>query len=133
MKSFILFVFSILALSTTSFAQKSNKGGTKGYDKIGSYNRKGWAKVEKNGKVGYIDRSGVEVIECVYDQIYPFDKGRAKMIKNGKFGLVNENGEVFVDAKYDYIGPFVNGLAIVTVNNKRGLINEQGEEVVEVE
>lgn len=121
-----------LFIATTGFAQKG-KAAAKGYDKIYAYNKKGWAKVEKGGKVGYIDRTGAEVIECVYDEIYPFDKGKAKVVKNGKYGIVREDGSIFVEPKYDYIGPFVNGLAIVAIKDKRGLLNENGEEVVEVE
>lgn len=132
MKYLVLLCITLLVNTTTSFAQK-NKAAIKGYDNIGPYNKKGWAKVERAGKVGYIDKSGVEVIECTYDEIFPFDKGRAKIVKNGKLGLVRETGEVFVDPKYDYIGPFVNGLAIVIIGSKRGLLNENGEEVVEVE
>lgn len=130
MRYLVLICFALVTNFT--LAQK-NKAPQKGYDKIGPYNKKGWAKVERGGKVGYIDKSGVEVIECIYDDILPFEKGRAKIIKNGKIGLVRETGEVYVEPKYDYIGPFVNGLAIVIIGNKRGLLNENGEEVVEVE
>lgn len=131
MKYFFVLVF--LLNGFLGMAQKAGKTPAKGYDKIHAYNKRGWAKVEKAGKVGYIDRSGVEVVECIYDEIYPFEKGRAKVLKNGKFGLVRESGEVYVEPKYDYIGPFVNGLAIVSIKNKKGLLNEAGEEVVEVE
>jgi hypothetical protein len=127
----LLIIFISLCIAQVSFAQKG-KAPVKGYDKIGPYNKRGWAKVEKAGKVGFIDRTGVEVIECVYDEIYPFDKGRAKIVKAGKFGLVRETGEVYVEPKYDYIGPFVNGLAIIGLGNKKGLLNEDGEEVVEI-
>jgi hypothetical protein len=128
----LLFALLFLSIGLTASAQKDKVPG-KGYDKIYPYNKRGWAKVEKAGKVGYIDRTGNEVIECIYDDIYPFEKGQAKVIKNGKFGLVRESGEIFVDPKYDYIGPFINGLAVISVGTRRGLLNEQGEEIVEVE
>ncbi len=127
----LVLLLTTMIISNLTFAQKG--GALKGYDKIGPYNKKGWARVEKGGKVGYIDMSGTEVIECIYDEVYPFEKGRAKIVKNGKYGLVRETGEVYVEPKYDYIGPFVNGLAIISLKNKRGLLNEAGEEVVEVE
>jgi hypothetical protein len=127
----LILLLLVTLIANTSFAQKG-KTPQKGYDHIGPYNKKGWAKVDRNGKVGYIDKSGVEVIECIYDEIFPFEKGRAKIIKAGKIGLVRETGEVFVEPKYDYIGPFVNGLAIIIVGTKKGLLNESGEEIVEV-
>jgi hypothetical protein len=129
----LLLALLSLFIGYSAMAQKGGKAALKGYDKISTYNKKGWAKVEKAGKVGYIDRTGVEVIECIFDEIYPFEKGKAKVVKGGKFGLVRETGEVFVEPKYDYIGPFVNGLAIIAIKEKRGLLNESGEEVVEVE
>jgi hypothetical protein len=128
-----LALFTIILLTCNLLFAQKNKESLKGYDKIGPYNKKGWAKVEKSGKVGFIDRSGVEIIECIYDEIYPFEKGKAKIVKDGKFGLVHENGEVYIVPKYDYIGPFVNGLAIIGLGNKRGLLNEAGEEIVEVD
>jgi len=131
MRIFLLILLA--AFATTTFAQKKSKAPLKGYDKIYPYNNKGWAKVEKEGKVGYIDKSGAEVIECIYDEVYPFEKGRAKVLKNGKYGLVRETGELYVDPKYDYIGPFINGIAVIAILGKRGLLNEQGEEIVEVE
>lgn len=126
-----IFLATILLFSANVFAQK--KPEPKGYDKISPYNSRGWARVEKAGKVGFIDRSGAEVIECIYDEILPFEKGHAKIVKGGKYGLVRETGEVYVDPKYDYIGPFINGIAIIAIAGKRGLLNEQGEEVVEVQ
>ena len=126
-----IFLAAILLFSANVFAQK--KPEPKGYDKIYPYNSRGWARVEKAGKVGFIDRSGAEVIECIYDDILPFEKGRAKIVKGGKYGLVHETGEVYVDPKYDYIGPFINGIAIIAIGIKRGLLNEQGEEIVEVQ
>jgi hypothetical protein len=126
-----LFLATILLFTTNLFAQK--KPEPKGYDKIYPYNSRGWARVEKAGKVGYIDRTGAEVIECIYDEILPFEKGRAKIVKNGKYGLVRETGEVYVEPKYDYIGQFINGIAIISVAGKRGLLNEEGEEIVEVQ
>ncbi len=127
----LILMLLVTLIANTTFAQKG-KTSIKGYDNIGPYNKKGWAKVERTGKVGYIDKSGAEVIECIYDEIFPFEKGRAKIVKNGKIGLVRETGEVFVEPKYDYIGPFVNGLAIIIVGTKKGLLNENGEEIVEV-
>jgi hypothetical protein len=91
----ILLTLVTLLIASTTFAQKGGKAALKGYDKIYAYNKKGWAKVEKSGKVGFIDRTGAEVIECIYDEIYPFDKGKAKVVKNGKFGIVREDGSVF--------------------------------------
>ena len=68
-----LLILFVALIANSTFAQKG-KGPQKGYDNIGPYNKKGWAKVQRAGKVGYIDKSGVEVIECIYDEILPFEK-----------------------------------------------------------
>ena len=121
----ILCIISFIILSTQVFAQKAAtlpKGAArKGYDIISPYNRKGWAKVERDKKIGYIDRNGQEVVPCRYDDIYPYEKGVAKVLLNGKFGLITDvaDAEPLVEPKYDYIGQFKNGLALVALNGRR--------------
>lgn len=49
--------------------------------------KQGWALVKINGKFGFIDRSGAEVISPKYDYIQPFDiirSGWAKVKLDGK-------------------------------------------------
>ena len=135
----IFLLISVIILSVPTFAQKPAAApkiaSKKGYDIIHPYNKKGWAKVERDHKIGFIDRNGQEVVPCRYDEIYPYEKGLAKVLLNGKFGLITDvaDAEPLVEPKYDYIGPFKNGLALVALNGRRGLINEKGEEVVELD
>jgi len=57
-----------------------------------------------NGKKGLIDRTGREVLECVYDNIpyndTYFEGGYQSAVKDGKFGYLNTNGEVTYGFKY---------------------------------
>lgn len=123
-----VFLMMIMLLSMAVFAQKSKKPAS-GYDVIHPF-KNGIAKVEKDGKQGFINETGEEFVPVKYDQIYPWEKGRAKVEIAGKYGFINEAGEEYIPVKYDYIGPFKNGLAIVALSGRRGLINEAGEEVV---
>ena len=126
-------VITLLVLNAfSSLAQQKGVKIKAGYDVIHPY--KGnprIAKVEKDGKQGYIREDGSEIVPCKYDQIYPWEGGRAKVEIKGKYGYVRkEDGEEYIPVKYDYIGPFKNGLALVAVGGRRGLINEEGAEVV---
>lgn len=125
MRGFLVVI--LLSLTVNVFAQKGKP--TSGYDVIHPFKNK-IAKVEKDGKQGFINDVGEEFVPVKYDQIYPWEKGRAKVEIAGKYGFINDLGEEYIPVKYDYIGPFKNGLAIVALMGRRGLINEAGEEVV---
>lgn len=132
MKAGRIFITLILSfLSVGVFAQhKSKNKVVKGYDAIYPF-KNGKAKVEKGGKVGYINVSGEEFIPCKYDAIYPFELGKAKVERNGKFGFINEAGEEVIEAKFDYIGPFKNGRAIVRYDGKLEVIDTEGNVLTE--
>ena len=132
MKAGRIFITIILSfLSVGLFAQhKSKSKVVKGYDAIYPF-KNGKAKVEKGGKVGYINVSGEEFIPCKYDAIYPFEMGKAKVERNGKFGFINEAGEEVIEPKFDYIGPFKNGRAIVRYDGKLEVIDTEGNVLTE--
>lgn len=133
MKKLLVFIFIIFGLSLVAEAQKRGSGKVlKGYDAIYPF-KNGRAKVEKGGKIGYINLEGEEVIPPEYDAIYPFEKGVAKVEKLGKFGLINESGEILLDAIYDYIGPNKNTLVVVSREGKRGLCKITGSTPDDVE
>lgn len=46
------------------------------YNKIYEY-KEDFAKVELNGKYGFIDKTGEEVIPCIYDDVHDFKDGLA--------------------------------------------------------
>ena len=76
----------------------------------------GLAAVQKDGKCGYIDKNGNEIIPLTYSRCLDFDDGKA-IVFNGmrKAGVINKTGEVI-------ISPSINGL--VGFSNKRGLIRD---------
>lgn len=128
---YIILLSLIIGFSVTGFAQKKGKPKS-GYDKIYPF-KNGMAKVEKDGKQGFINTGGEEFVPCKYDAIYPWEKDRAKVEIAGKFGFINIQGEEYIPVKYDFIGAYKNGLAIVSLGGRRGLINEAGEEIVPLE
>ena len=99
----------------------------RGYDYVAEYSE-GLASVEINGKCGFIDKSGTEVIPCKYDNAVPFNEGLASVELNGKFGFVDKSGTLVIPCKYDVASSFDNGRAKVYLNGKQGYVNKSGVE-----
>lgn len=126
MRMLLTILVLLICTSSEGFAQKRVGGKIlKGYDVIYPF-KNGRAKVIKNGKMGFIDMQGEEIIKPEFDQVYPFEKGMARVENMGLLGLINEQGEILLDPIYDYIGTNKNGLVIVTRKNKKGLVKITG-------
>ena len=92
--SFILIMFSFIGLTS---AQTN-------YDEIGQFDiyQIDWALVKLNGKLGFIDNNGKEIVEPIYDKIEKFDihyPDLAKVEINNKQGFINEKGEFITNPK----------------------------------
>jgi serine/threonine protein kinase len=88
------------------------------------------AKVTLNGKVGFIDKTGKEVIPCKYDDAGTFSEGLAAVEFNGRWGFIDKTGEEVISCKYDEKWPFSEGLAAVELNGKWGYIDKTGKEEI---
>lgn len=79
---------------------------------------------------GYRDTSGKLVIQCEYDEIYPFHDGVAVVgnyAPSFKIGFINTNGKLIVPVEYDGWWDFSNGIgAISRSDNKGALIDKTG-------
>jgi len=84
------------------------------YDSI-SPAGKGFFRVERNKKYGFIDYQGEETSLIIYDNDYTvYKNGFIIVSKNHKYGIIDENGKEIVPLKYDRIENFDdNGLAVV--------------------
>ena len=113
-------------------------GGT--FIDIGKYSE-GLAPVLKNGKVGFIDRYGNLVIDCIYDngnfpfgdELYKFSEGIAIVKKDGKYIAINKKGEIIIDlSMYNGVEGFSDGLALVQkdVVGNWGYIDTKGNLVI---
>ena len=67
------------------------------YDNISSFNRHGLALVSKDGKSGFINQTGKEIIPLVYDDIGSFNRhGLALVSKDGKSGFIDQTGKEII-------------------------------------
>lgn len=104
-----------------------------------SYFCDGLARVEgENGEYGYIDKTGKEVISCIYKYADNFRDGLAGIVQDGKHGYIDKTGRLIVPCIYDpepydgygwYPG-FIRGYAIVARNKKWGIVDKTGKEVI---
>ena len=62
-----------------------------------------WTSVKRNGKFGFLDNTGREVIPCIYDEVDSFIGIGAAVRKDGKWGLLDENGITILPFIYEEI------------------------------
>ena len=78
----------------------------------------GLAWVKLNGKWGFIDKTGKEVIPIKYDGAWYFSEGLASVKLNDKWGFIDKAGKEVTPIKYDMAISFSEGLANVELNDK---------------
>jgi hypothetical protein len=124
-KRILLIAFSLIA--TIGFSQT--------YDKIYA-EYCGLRSVDKDGKVGFIDKNNKLVIPLMYDGTYGFNSTYkiAGVSKNKRRGYINLKNEVVIPLEHDYIKKVNStGLVIVQNNEKYGLYNYKGVLVQKIE
>ena len=104
------------------------------YDRVISYSE-GLAIVEKNSKLGFINKDGEVVIPITYKAAKSFSNGMAAVMNSdGEWGYINKNNELVIDYQYDYTG-FFDQFENAIVYNERSsgyryaLINKEGEKL----
>jgi uncharacterized protein (TIGR02145 family) len=94
----------------------------------------GLAAVKANGKWGYINQDGEEVIKPQkFQKAGSFSEKMAMVFLNGKWGFINKEGkEIVPPVKYDFVNDFSDGFAVVGVKSRYGFINKKGEIVIDI-
>ena len=91
----------------------------------------GLARVEADGKCGYIDKEGKEVVSPKYGDAWDFSEGLARVeAADGKWGYIDKEGKEVVSPKYEDADDFREGLARVEADGKYGYIDKEGKEVI---
>lgn len=101
-------------------------------------------RIERNGKYGYLSKTGKE-IPCQYqDAREYFSEGLVAVVQNNKVGFIDKNGDVAIPFQFEYtkyhfnyyhyfFGVFSDGYACVMKNKKFGYIDKQGKTVIPYE
>lgn len=102
------------------------------YDHANNFSN-GLAAVKLNGKWGYIDKTGKEVIPITleYDEVYPFSEGMASVWIGDKGGYIDKTGKEIVAPIYAHAWGFSNGLArVMREDGHTGYIDKTGKVVI---
>ena len=92
----------------------------------------GLASVKLNGKWGFIDKTGKEVIPIKYDNAGSFSERLASVKLNDKWGFIDKTGKEVIPIKYDDVYSFSEiSLALVKLEGKWFYINPKGECVID--
>ena len=90
--------------------------------------------VHKDGKWGYIDRSGRIVIPPRFESAQRFSEGLASVALDGRRGYIDATGELVLVPEQEPAGPihrqFAGGLAAVRVGKGIGFIDRAGKLVI---
>lgn len=99
------------------------------YDEIGALSTNRLA-VSRNGRWGFTDLKGNEIIPCQYRKVKHFQEGYAAAQLGNKWGFIDKSGNIIVEFKYRRVGNFKSGLAWVATGAGVGYINDQDEKVI---
>lgn len=82
--------------------------------------------VERDGKVGTVNKQGVVVVPLEFDDVV--DAGAAGFVveRDDMAGLLDRKGRIVLQLIYDEIGVFVDGIAPVSKDGRYGFINAAG-------
>ena len=98
------------------------------YNRIRPYSE-GMAAVEKNGRWGFIDQKGREIVRPQYQDVLSYGESRAAVKKDGQWGFVDKRGKETVKPQYDNVWSYKDGRATVEKDGKRHALDLNGNEV----
>lgn len=86
-----------------------------------------------NGKWGYLNNRGEQVIDYKFEKAHSFGEGLALVYEEGKWGYIDKQGNFAIKPDFDEANEFANGLARVKKDNKFYYINKEGTIVKETD
>ena len=101
------------------------------YRNVGNFSD-GRVSVSRDGKYGFLDGRGREVIPCIYDYVGGFQMGRAMVSLNDRYGIIDTNGRIILPIEYEYTSmkgfkySYYDSLALVEKNGRLGYVDLDG-------
>jgi hypothetical protein len=84
-----------------------------------------YLKINKNGKWGFEDRSGNEVIPPEYEEAFNFKEDLCCVMKDEKYGFIDRKGVIVIPFEYDLASSFSEGYACVFRGDKCAYIDKE--------
>jgi hypothetical protein len=82
-------------------------------------------------RYGYQDKSGMIVIDPLFDEAGEFKAGLALVKVSGKVGFIDQQGKTVIEPEWDELHPFKDDLARVRSGGKYGFVDRKGKLVIE--
>ena len=98
---------------------KSGQRRSRDYESIRAF-RAGIAAVRKDGRWGYIDTAGVELVVPRYSRVSGFSEGRAWVQLDGKCGFIDRQGRPITEMAFSKCLDYEDGHATVYQNARKG-------------
>jgi len=83
------------------------------YEDARPFSREGYAAAKRNGKWGFIDTNGVEVIGFVFDDALSFGQHLAAVKVGESWGYISRYGQIVIEPQFAAARSFSNGSAPV--------------------
>ncbi len=93
----------------------------------------GFARICLNGKFGYINRHGKDIVSPKYTMGYHFHNGMARVEMDRKVGFMDTSGKEALPLNYFFGTDFKKGMAIVSSSEGYGCIDKKGKAVIPLE
>jgi hypothetical protein len=101
------------------------------FDTAEKFGYNGLAKVSRDGKWGYVNLKGYEIIPLHHDEAGDFDFGLVPVKLNKMWGYYNAQGQIAVPINFDAVsGIWRDELSAVQLRGKWGYVNPQNETVI---
>ena len=73
------------------------------YDAIGEFKQYGYAIMQRNGRIGMLDKMGREVVPPRYQDVKVLDTALVAVMKNGQWKVLNMNGRTVLPPGYQQV------------------------------
>lgn len=102
------------------------------YDEIGYKNQNGLIVIKNEGKVGFLNLKGVEVLAPIYTNIEEPANGLVKVAIDDLYGFIDANTlKEVTPCRYTYIYSLQDGKYKVKIGQKEGYLDEKGNVIQE--
>lgn len=87
--------------------------------------------VKKDGKYGYVNKSGQMLVQNKFDAISVFSEGLAAVKIKDLWGYVDQAGQMVITPQFEEVLDFHKGISVVKQNGKSNLMDAKGNLLLE--